>query len=123
MRMALFILRRLVLLIPIMIGITLIVFVMTRVLPSDPLYAMLGPFATNEEVAQKRVELGFDQPLPVQYVLFLQNLLRGDFGYAYRSHSPVSQDLAQRFPVTFELTTLSLLLAVVIGVPLGVQAA
>ena len=123
MRIWLYILRRLVLLIPILIGITLVIFIMTRILPGDPLYAMLGPFASPEEIALKRVELGFDKPLLVQYGIFVQNLLHGDLGYAYRSNTPVTQDLAQRFPVTFELTTLSLLLAVLLGVPLGVQAA
>ncbi len=123
MRIVLFISRRVLLVAPIMLGVSIVTFVLTHVLPSDPLYSMLGPYATAEEVEAKRGELGLDQPLLIQYGIYLNDLLQGDLGYAYRSNTPVIQDLAQRFPVTFELTTLSLALAILVGVPLGVQAA
>jgi peptide/nickel transport system permease protein len=123
MRIALFIGRRLLLLVPIMLGITLVAFFMTRILPSDPVYSILGSFATQDEVQQKRIEMGLDKPLLVQYGIYLRDLTHGDLGYAYRTHQPVAKDLGQRFPVTFELTTISLFLAVLIAVPLGVQAA
>ncbi len=123
MRIVLFILKRAVFLIPILLGISIVTFAMTHVLPGDPLYILLGPYAKQEDIDRERVRLGLDRPLPVQYVVYLQGLAHGDLGMSYRSRQSVVQDLSQRFPATFELTTLSLLLACLIGIPLGVQAA
>lgn len=123
MRIPLFVLRRLILMVPILLGITLVAFCMTRVLPSDPLYSMLGPYATEEDLRMKREELGLDRPLLAQYLIYLQDLLHGELGTSYRTGQPVLQDLKQRMPVTFELTTISLLIAVSLSLPLGVVAA
>jgi len=111
------------LLIPILLGISIITFAITHIIPGDPLYILLSPYAKEEDVQKARVELGLDRPLYVQYGIYLNNVLHGDLGYAYRTRKPVIDDLKQRFPATFELTTLSLLLAVIVGIPLGVQAA
>ena len=110
-------------LIPILLGISIITFAITHIIPGDPLYILLSPYAKEEDVQKARVELGLDRPLYVQYGIYLNNVLHGDLGYAYRTRKPVIDDLKQRFPATFELTTLSLLLAVIVGIPLGVQAA
>jgi peptide/nickel transport system permease protein len=110
-------------LIPILLGISIVTFVMTHVLPGDPTYILLSPYAKEEDVQKRRQELGLDKPLLVQYGIYLKDLLHGDLGYSYRTRRPVTVDLRQRFPVTFELTTLSLALAVLLGVPLGIQSA
>ncbi len=123
MRVFLLVIKRLILLIPILLGISLVTFVITRILPGDPLYIILSPYAKEEDVQKKRIELGMDKPLLIQYGIYLGDLLEGDLGYSYRSRQPVINDLKQRFPATFELTTWSLLLAVFLGVPMGVQAA
>ena len=118
-----FIAKRLLLIVPIVLGVTLMIFLLTRVLPADPVYSILGPFASEEDVEAKRIALGLDKPLIVQYGRFLQNLVKGDLGFSYRTQQPVAKDLLARFPVTFELTTLSLMTAVLIGIPAGVWAA
>jgi peptide/nickel transport system permease protein len=118
-----FIVKRILLLIPILLGISILTFTMTHILPGDPTYILLSPYAKEEDVQQKREELGLDEPLYVQYGIYLRDLLQGDLGHSYRTQNPVTEDLKQRFPVSFELTTLSLALAVLVGVPLGVQAA
>lgn len=123
MRILIYTIKRILLLIPILLGISIITFTITHIIPGDPLYILLSPYAKEEDIQKARVELGLDQPLYVQYGIYLKNLLQGDLGYAYRTRNPVLQDLKQRFPATFELTTLSLFLATLVGVPLGIQAA
>jgi peptide/nickel transport system permease protein len=123
MRILFYAFKRILLLIPILLGISFITFTITHIIPGDPLYILLSPYAKTADIEKARVELGLNEPLPVQYGIYLKNVLEGDLGYAYRTRKPVLDDLKQRFPATIELTTLSLLLAVAIGVPLGVQAA
>lgn len=123
MRILIYTVKRLFLLLPILLGISVITFTITHIIPGDPLYILLSPYAKEEDVQKARVELGLDQPLYVQYGIYLGKLLQGDLGYAYRTRNPVIEDLKQRFPATMELTLLSLFLAVIIGIPLGVHAA
>jgi len=123
MRILLYAVKRILLLIPILIGISIVTFAITHIIPGDPLYILLSPYATEEDVQNARVELGLDQPLYVQYGIYLKDVLHGDLGYAYRTRNPVMDDIAQRFPATLELTLLSLSMAVAIGIPLGVRAA
>jgi peptide/nickel transport system permease protein len=118
-----FILRRTLLTIPTLFVMSVIVFLIIRLVPGDPVRTMLGFRATDENVAELRRQLGLDQSLFDQYVSWVIALLRGDLGKDIVSHAPLSELLAQRLPVTFELTGLSMLLAVVVGVPLGVKAA
>ena len=110
-------------LIPILLGISIITFTITHIIPGDPLYILLSPYAKEEDVQKARVKLGLDKPLYVQYGIYLNDLLHGDLGYAYRTRKPVIDDIKQRFAATLELTMVSLFLAVVVGIPLGVQAA
>src|SRR5579872_2867639 len=120
-----YIIRRLILTIPILVGITLTAFIISHAVPADAVIANLGQRAQDEPsiVARYRDQYGLDKPLPVQYVVYLGNLLHGDLGISISSRRPVADDLKQYFPATLELSTAALLLALLIGVPLGVLAA
>ena len=114
-----FLLRRLVLTIPVLFGLMVLVFFLTRTIPSDPAAVLAGDQATPAQVAAIRTHLGLDRPLPVQFMLYLRQIGTGDFGTSLYTHRPVTQDLAERLPATVELAVWSLLLAFFIGVPLG----
>lgn len=118
-----FILRRLLLTIPTLFVMSVVVFLIIRLVPGDPVRTMLGFRATDANVATMRHQLGLDRPLIDQYFSWAGALLHGDLGQDIVSHAPLSTLLAQRLPVTFELTILSMLLAVLVGVPLGIRAA
>ena len=118
-----FILRRVALTIPTLFVMSIVVFLIIRLVPGDPVRTMLGFRATDANVAELRQQLGLDQSLFTQYIVWIGKLLRGDLGMDIVSHAPLTELLAQRLPVTFELTGLSMLLAASVGVPLGVWAA
>lgn len=118
-----FILRRVLLTIPTLFVMSIVVFLIIRLVPGDPVRTMLGFRATDENVAELRRQLGLDQSLFHQYVSWIGALLHGDLGKDIVSHAPLAELLSQRLPVTFELTGLSMLIAVLVGVPLGVKAA
>src|SRR4249919_3374335 len=118
-----YVVRRLLLAIPVIIAMSVFVFLMIHLVPGDPVQTMLGFRATPENVATVRDQLGLDKPLLAQYLAWAGGLLHFDFGQDFISHVPVSTLLAQRLPVTIELTLLSMTLAVLVGVPLGVRAA
>ena len=120
-----FIARRLLALVALAIGITFIAFALTQLVPGDPIRANLGQIAQDDPtiVAAFRHHYGLDQPLPVQYLHYLQNLLHGDLGESEQTHDSVRHDLAQFAPATAELAILSMFIAVFVGVPLGVIAA
>jgi peptide/nickel transport system permease protein len=114
-------LRRIFLTIPMVFGALVIMFVVTRILPGDPVMMILGPaHASPENIATMRKLMGLDHSLPVQFLLYLAQLLRGDLGYSYHAGSPVSHELLTRFPATFELTTFAFILMVLFSLPLGV---
>jgi peptide/nickel transport system permease protein len=115
--------RRLALAVPMLFGMSVAVFLLVHLVPGDPARAILGLNATPELVAQLRTQLGLDDSLVSQYVTWLGNVLTGDFGRDYSSSAPISTLLGQRLPVTIELAGVALLIAIVIGVPLGVIAA
>jgi peptide/nickel transport system permease protein len=121
--MVLFILRRLLLLVPILIGLTLLLFVVARLLPGDPVGLAAGPNASAETIAQLRAEFGLDQPLPVQYATYLAGLVQGDWGTSVFTRRPVFQDILEYLPATLELVFSALLIAVVLGIPLGLLTA
>jgi peptide/nickel transport system permease protein len=118
-----FVLRRLLLTVPVLFVMSIVVFLIIRLVPGDPVQTMLGFRATAENVAQVRHDLGLDQPWPTQYVNFIAGIFQGNLGTDIVSHASLAELLAQRAPVTFELTTLSMLLAIIVGVPLGIRAA
>ncbi len=115
--------KRLLLLGPTLFGVSVLVFLLLRLIPGDPAQVIMGLRATPEGLAAITRDLGLDLPLHDQYFRWVGALLRGDFGRDYRSNIAVSTLLATRLPVTLELTLLSLLMALVIAVPLGVIAA
>jgi len=118
-----YILKRLLLLIPILLGVSIIVFTVLHMSPGDPAQIMLGPMASQESIAQMRESLGLNKPLYIQYFIFLKNTLQGDFGRSIRTNTPVIEEIFSRLPATLKLSTLGMLLAIIIGFPLGVLSA
>ncbi|MEZ5845874.1 MAG: ABC transporter permease [Geminicoccaceae bacterium] len=105
------------------LGLTLITFLIGRVMPVDPVLAIVGDRAPKDVYDAMYRELGLDKPLIVQYLLYLGNILSGDFGVSIQTAKPVLDDLFRFFPATLELATLATLVGVVLGVPMGVWAA
>ena len=118
-----FLIRRALLLLFVIWGISLVTFVLARLVPSDPARLIAGPRAGPEAVAVVRHDYGLDQPAPEQYLRYLSGLLRGDLGRSFSSKRPVADDLRAFLPATIELGTASLLLALLVGVPVGIIAA
>ena len=118
-----YIVKRLVLMIPILLGISFIVLIFIDLAPGDPARMIAGSRATEEEYQRIREELGLNETLPVRYVRFIWNVLHGDFGRSFTSNRPVWPEIMQRFPYTVFISVMSLLLSVMIGLPLGVYAA
>ena len=115
--------RRLLLSIPVVFGILLVTFVLARSIPGDPCKAMLGEKASAEVCERFTREHGLDQPIPVQFWIYLQDIASGDFGKSIRFSRPVTQILIERLPTTIELGLTALILATLIGIPLGVISA
>jgi len=117
--------RRLALIAPMLLGMTLISFAVSRAIPTDPVVATLGQQAADHPaiVAAYRQHWGLDKPLPVQYLLYLEHLFHGDLGESIYTHRPVTEDLRSYLPATIELATVTILLSVLIAVPLGILAA
>ena len=118
-----YLIRRLLLTIPVLLGVATLVFSLIHFIPGDPAQAMLGEGAAPEDVAQLRARLGLDKPLLVQYGAFLQGLVRGDLGVSLRNDQPVLQQILERMPATAELALASMAVAVLIALPLGIIAA
>jgi peptide/nickel transport system permease protein len=118
-----FILRRLLLALPALFGLLVLTFIMLRVLPNDPSAALAGENASPEQIAAVRKAYGFDEPLWKQFVIYVGQVARADFGNSIISNRPVVSDIAWRLPATIELTFASLLFAAVVGIPLGTMAA
>jgi peptide/nickel transport system permease protein len=115
--------RRTLHLLPVLLGLSVLIFIVSRVIPGDPVRLALGTEATEDQVQQLRRQTGLDRPLAVQYLTYIAGVLRGDFGYSLRTHRNVTKDLVDFFPATLELTTVAMAIAVVLGVPLGILAA
>ncbi|MDR5676682.1 MAG: ABC transporter permease, partial [Armatimonadota bacterium] len=118
-----YVLKRVLLALPVLLGVSVVVFVAIRLIPGDPAQIMAGQAATEEVVRQIRQSLGLDQPLPVQYLYFLRNVVRGDLGRSLFNGAPVVEELGQRFPRTVRLALASIAVASLIGVPAGILAA
>jgi peptide/nickel transport system permease protein len=116
-------LRRLSLVIPTLVGVTLITFTLTYVLPGNPAVVKAGPLVSPEVVKELEKQMGLDQPAWVQYGRYIGGILHGDLGESSSTGRPVLEDFKQRLPATLELTLASLLIALVLGIPLGVQSA
>ncbi len=118
-----YVVRRLFSLVFILLGVSIIVFLLVHLAPGDPVQIMLGEDATEADVERLNRIYGFDRPLPVQYAIWLGNALRGDLGTGIRSQLPVSTLIFERMPATIEMALWSLVLAVGVGIPLGVISA
>ena len=118
-----FVVRRLLLLLPILLGLSILVFVWIRALPGGPAQALLGERATPETIAQIERTYGLDEPIHVQYWKYLQRTVRFDFGTSVASRRAVTEELSQRFPATIELALAAMLFSVAFGIPLGFIAA
>jgi peptide/nickel transport system permease protein len=113
--------RRLAVGAPVLLGVSILVFLILHLLPGDPAQIMLfGSNPTPQQVENLRVALGLDKPLPVQYLLYLGRLLHGDLGQSFITGRPISEEILARFPATLQLTLTAMLVAVVIGVPIGI---
>jgi peptide/nickel transport system permease protein len=118
-----FVAYRLLLTVPVLLGLLLLIFVLTRIVPIDPAAVLAGETATPEQIASIRASLGLDQPLPMQFLLYLKQVVSGDFGVSIYTHRPVILDLSLRLPATIELAMTTMLLSIFVGVPLGMIAA
>src|ERR671916_3163600 len=123
--MGLYVLRRLLMLIPTLIGMSILIFLMLRLLPGDIVDIIAGPDAQTDNAARERLRevMGLSDPIPVQYVKWLRDLLTGNPGTSLRSGKPVSELLANALPVTLELAILATLIATSVAIPLGVLSA
>jgi peptide/nickel transport system permease protein len=117
--------QRLIAFIPTLLGISILVFLVMRLIPGDAINAMIGTSfkLTDAQMAALRAYFGLDKPLPEQYWIWLTSALRGDFGYSTRSGLPVLPEILARFPLTFELAILAMIIALLIGIPIGIIAA
>ena len=118
-----FLIRRLVLVVPVLLGIVTIVFSLIHVVPGDPVQIMLGEGAQSKDVEFLRHQLGLDRPVLEQYATYLNNLLHGNLGVSFRFSEPVGSIILTRYPATIELALLSLMIGLVIALPAGVLAA
>ena len=121
--LGLYILRRLGLAVPTLLGVTLIIFVMVRLIPGDPARVIAGLTASEEEVARLRVELGINRPIHVQYGIFLNRLIRGDLGLSAATRAPVIEEIRSRMNATVALAISSITLATVVGMTAGIVSA
>ncbi len=115
--------RRVLLLIPTMIGVTFLVFLLVRIIPGGAATALLGEGATKQQVAQVKHQLGLDQPLVTQYLKWIGNVLHGDLGRSVQTHNLIRHDIATRIGWTFELGTFALIFSLLIALPVGIIAA
>jgi peptide/nickel transport system permease protein len=118
-----FLVRRLVLAVPVLLGVATLVFSLIHLIPGDPVQTMLGDAASPESVIELRTRLGLNRPLHVQYAAFLMGVARGDLGVSLRTNERVSSAIAARLPATVELALAAMLVAVVIAIPTGFVAA
>jgi len=118
-----YIAKRFLMSVPTLIGISLLVFVVTQMIPGDPARIMLGHQATEQQVQALRDELGLNEPILKQYAMFFMRAIRGDFGRSISTHESVIREVTGRFPATFELAASAVLFSTLVGVVLGVMAA
>jgi peptide/nickel transport system permease protein len=118
-----YLLRRLLLLVPVLLGVSMVVFLVLHLSPGDPAEIMLGSQASQADVARLRADLGLDEPLPLQYARWMAHVLQGDLGRSIRLRQPVLGEVLIRFRATLILTTTALFLSTVCGIALGVLSA
>src|SRR5262245_46936962 len=117
-----FVARRLLLTIPVLLGVATLVFSLIHLIPGDPAQAMLGEAASQKDVTELRRRLGLDRPLVEQYGHFLRGAIRGDLGTSFRTGLPVTAQIVERMPATMELAAAAMFVAIVVAIPLGIAA-
>ena len=115
--------RRVISIVPVLFGISVLVFLLVHLIPGDVAQVLLGTQATDQQIETLRRSFGLDRPLPIQYADWLSHVLQGDFGVSLRTSRPVLPDLVSRFGVTLQLTLVSMLIALTVAIPLGVASA
>lgn len=115
--------QRLAQMLLILLGVMMLTFLLSRVIPGSPVEMMLGHRPSPEQIEAARADLGLDKPVAVQFLVYLKDLAQGDLGTSLRTGQPVTNDLFNRFGATFELTTLALIIVILLGIPLGVLSA
>lgn len=115
-----YVVKRLIAAVFVLFAVSIMTFFIARVVPSDPAASWVGSHPTKEQIARATIELGLDKPLYVQYAVYLKSLLHGDFGTSVTTRHPIVQDIRAFLPATLELVFMSIILAVIIGIPLGV---
>lgn len=118
-----YIIKRLLALIPVLVGVALVVFLIIHLIPGDPAQTMLGERASPEAIEHLRESMGLNEPLYMQFYDFFRDLLRGDLGRSIMSNNPVANEISLRFPATLELSFFAIIFAVVVGIPAGIFAA
>jgi peptide/nickel transport system permease protein len=118
-----FVVRRLLLLVPILLGLSILLFLWIRALPGGPAESLLGERATPESIEQIERVYGLDRPIHEQYLKYMQNLLQGELGTSIASRRPVTEEIGRRFPATIELALAAMVFAIALGIPLGFLAA
>src|SRR6266540_7168358 len=118
-----YVVRRLLLLIPILLGVSLLIFFWVRALPGNPASALLGERATPELVKEYKQRYGLDRPLPIQYWDYLRETVKGDLGTSTSSRRTITSEIRRRFPATIELALSAMFVAIGLGIPLGFLAA
>jgi peptide/nickel transport system permease protein len=123
MSMLVFIIRRILQMIPVLLGVTLVVFFIMQLVPGDPAVLLAGEGATQEKIAEVRHQLGLDKPLIIQYLNYVKDVAQGDLGESIRTNRPVLHEIMTRLPVTIELAAASILITIVLGMFAGVISA
>jgi ABC-type dipeptide/oligopeptide/nickel transport system permease component len=121
--MAAFLVRRLLLTLPVIWIVVTLVFALIHLVPGDPIAQMLGDGAPPQEVQRLRKELGLDRPILEQYTTYIFGLVKGDLGVSFRNQQPVARSIAQRFPATIQLTIAAILVSLLVSIPMGVAGA
>jgi len=123
MKIISFVIKRLLATIPTLFGLLVLIFTLSRIIPTSPVMVIAGEFSTPAQIKALEVRYGFDQPLHIQFLNYLKKIYRGDLGVSLRSNRPVITELKRRLPPTFELVITATAIAVLLGVPLGIIAA
>lgn len=118
-----YIIRRLLLMVPVIVGISFIIFSIMSLTPGSPAKMILGDLASKESIEKLNEELGFNKPFLVRYLDYVKSALKGDFGRSYRTGLPVTKEIAQRFPTTVKLAFYSVLFSTIVGIPIGIISA
>lgn len=118
-----YIIRRILMIFPILLAVSVAVFLVLHLIPGDPARMAAGPDASEADIEQIRINYGLDKPLSIQYGIYLGRLLKGDLGNSFITLAPVTEGIARTFPATLELTVAGMAIAVLLGVPLGIYSA